>query len=402
MTLFYVLWALLLCLYAVGGTILAACLKRAVPALLAFAVFASSFFLYEMAFDLYLNWETGGAASISRAFGALPRPLWALSLLVLTLAAALLMLRSVRYGKSRITPAAIKTCVDGMPCGVCYWRDSGRVIFSNHCMDRLCIDLTGQPLLNGSSFRRALPKRVVTSGGRAWRFSLRELSLDGEPLHEMIASDITEEYAKTQALQKDTVELARINRELQSYRAGMEESIRRREILQAKVNIHDEMNRLLLSIMTADSGNKAELDAIFSLWKRNALLLCMEADADRLAADKIGQFAKQMNVRLVWRDALPAALTAAQRELFASAAREAVVNAAKHAGAAELTVSFAQTDTEIRCVFENGGSVPSEKVRFTGGLANLSLLAKEQGAVLSAETGETFRLTLRFAKKEQK
>ena len=45
-----------------------------------------------------------------------------------------------------------------------------------------------------------------------------------------------------------------------------------------------------------------------------------------------------------------------------------------------------------------GKPVPEGAVRFTGGLSNLALLAKRQGASVSARTGGRFTLSLRFPK----
>ena len=87
-----------------------------------------------------------------------------------------------------------------------------------------------------------------------------------------------------------------------------------------------------------------------------------------------------------------------QQELFFTAAKEAVTNAVKHAGAKTLEIFFAENLDCIDCIFENDGSVPKGEIRFTGGLANLLVLAGEQNATVSAEIGEMFRLSLHFPK----
>ena len=268
-------------------------------------------------------------------------------------------------------------------------------------MNRLCLALTGSPLLNGNQFRDAAADRILPIDGKVWRFSCRELAFDGEPLWELIASDITPEYAKTQALERDKAELSQLNRDLQAHYLSIDEVIRRQEILQARVNIHNEMNRLMLSTTAADGKDAAALDRIFSLWERNALLLCFEAEepADRNAADSLDRLASALGVRLVRQGALPQTLTQ-QRGLFWSAAQEAMANAVKHAGAKTLTVSVEETDAALLCRFTNDGAVPSVPPRFTGGLANLALLAERQGAEVSAQIGGQFTLTLRFPKNQ--
>ena len=397
----FALWGLLLCLVAIGCAALSAVRKRTRLTLLALGLLAPGYFLWQVIFDLRLFGASEGAAGVSLTLGGLPWLGWLAAFALLSLAAALLLGYNVRYDRTNITPGTVKLYLDRLPCGVCCWRESGRVLFSNVCMNRLCLALTGSPLLNGNDLYSAAADKILTADGRVWRFSCREFSFDGEPLHEMIASDITSEYAKTQALERDKAELSQLNRELREYYLSIDEVIRRQELLQARVNIHDEMNRLMLSATAADSGDTAALDRVFPLWEQNALLLCMEAEeaTDAKAADSLEKLAGALGIRLVKEGSVPQSLTAPQRGLFYSAAQEAMANAVKHAGAKTLTVSFDETGTALCCRFVNDGAMPPAPVRFTGGLANLSLLAAKQGATVSAEAGTQFALCLRFPKK---
>ena len=122
----------------------------------------------------------------------------------------------------------------------------------------------------------------------------------------------------------------------------------------------------------------------------------MEADksAGTKAADDIEALADALKLRLVWKNDIPDTLNGEQRGLFFSAAQEAVANAAKHAGAKQIEISFTETDREIRCAFTNDGKIPTGEIKFTGGLYNLSVLAEKQGATLSSDAGEKFTLYL--------
>lgn len=189
---------------------------------------------------------------------------------------------------------------------------------------------------------------------------------------------------------------------LKAYSLKIDDVVHRQEVLQAKVNIHDEMNHLMLSTVAADEKDEEAMDRFFTRWQKNALLLCMEAEKknDNNALDALYGFARLLGISLRINGTIPESLPESQRDLFHAAAQEAIVNAVKHAEAKSLTVSFERSEDGIRCVFENRGNVRAGDVRFTGGLANLLMLAKEQNAVLSAEAGETFRLSLFFLKSE--
>ena len=58
--------------------------------------------------------------------------------------------------------------------------------------------------------------------------------------------------------------------------------VRKQEILDAKVYIHDEMNRLMLvtTAMTETVTLKEEFESVLTLWRNNAVLLGNEAEKD--------------------------------------------------------------------------------------------------------------------------
>ena len=395
------LWAFALCLLCVFSTVFSVVQKRYRFAVLSLPPFLCAYFLWQVIFDLHLSGKTVKAVEVSRKAGDLPWLFFELSLTVITLASFFILISVIRYGKRSVTPTAVKHCLDKMPCGVCVWQDGGRVLFSNICMNRLCVAVTGDPLLSGDQFYKAVSGGIVTAEKKRWRFTCRDVILDGERLHEMIASDITAEYAKTQMLQRDKAELSRLNSELKAYTSSIDDTVRRQEILQAKVDIHDEMNRLML-LTAAEGENSASPDDIFSLWEQNALLLCMQAGdtADIKSASRIEKLAESLKIRLVWQGNLPAELTDKQKSLFFSAAQEAIANAAKHARAERMNITFTKTDSCIFCEFVNDGEIPEGEVRFAGGLHNLLVLAKKQGVLISADSKEKFTLTVRFPKNQ--
>ncbi len=394
----FALWALVLGLAYIVSAVLALVNKRYRFTAASLVLFTPVYFLWQVIFDFSLFGKTEAASGSTSALCEMPLPFWLLAFVLLTVPGVLLLIYNVRYDKNFITPGSIKLFLDGLPCGICCWRENGRVLFSNVSMNILCAALTGNPLLNGNRFREAVKGDILTVDGQVWRFSCRDIVLDGEKLIEMVASDITAEYAKTEALEKDKADLALLNRKLKEYYLSMDDAVRRQEILQAKVNIHDEMNRLMLSTMAAGTADTAELDRIFTLWEQNALILCMEADGE--GGDSLEELAAALKLELCRQDDIPEALSEKQRGLFFSAAKEAMVNAVKHAGAKTLAIGFEETEDRIFCRFTNDGAVPVNAVHFSGGLKNLALIAKKQGATVSAESDKSFTLTLCFPKNQ--
>ena len=392
---FFALTALLICLINIGSIILAAVKKHLGFSAAALILFAPSYFLWQVIFDFSLFGSSDKTTAVSRTLCALPWAFWLLAFILITLATILLFLRNVKYDKTYITPGTIKIYLDKIPCGICCWRDNGRVLFSNEWMNKLCEAVCGEQLLDGNTFFDSVNGGILNSDGRVWRFVRRDIEIDGEHLYELIASDISREYEKTKKLEEDKEALARLNEELREYYLSIDESVKLQEILQAKINIHDEMNRLMLSTAAASKEGGETLDEYFSLWEQNALLLCMDAEEKtNRQQGAIDSLAKALGINLLMDDELLNKMSEKQKELFYSTAREALANAAKHAGAEQMQISFEQTKKELIIRFANNGKMPQKDVQFVGGLANVSALAEKQGAFIRTETGDKFVLVL--------
>jgi len=393
-------WSLLICLAGAAGMLLAFSIRRRRYGALAFVPFAAAYILWQIQLTGLSHAGIEQAQALALFLGD---AFWRCRYLVLTgltALAAVPFLLCRNYTKRQITPLTVKRCADEMRCGICYYRENGHIIFANSCMDSLYTALTGKRLMDGRTFPAAAPEGSITADGRVWNVSVRDITLEGESIREIIVTDVTEIHAKKEALREENEKLSALGQELKSYGLLIDDTVRRQEILQAKRSIHNEMNRLMLSILTTDLAEEEELNRLFSLWEKNVLLFCMEAEekSDEKAAKQLEELAEALGLQLIWKSRMPAGFDPKQSELFYAAAQEAVINAVKHGGAESLTISFRESREESCCVFENDGNTPEGAVRFTGGLANLSLLAGLQKAAVSAEAGEGFRLILHFQK----
>ena len=397
---FFALWGLLLCLVNISCGLLAMVNKRWHFTIFSILLFAPSYFMWQVAFDLSLLSKTGDITSVTQAVCGIDWIWWLVIFVGLTAGSVILLVYNIRYDNSHITPSAIKLYLDKIPCGVCCYTDNGRVLFSNICMNNLCLAITKAPLQNGNVFKEAVQEGIIIAEDKVWRFTCRDIGSRAETLHEIVASDITTEYAETQALEKDKTELSKLNMELRDYYLSIDETVRRQEILQAKVNIHDEMNKLMLSTMAVENDNPSELDNIFSLWEQNALLLCMEAEktSETKEGTSLDNLAKALKINLIWEGSVPEELSKEQRELFYSAAQEAIVNAVKHAEAKTMKISFIKEKDSIWCNFTNDGKIENKEISFSGGLGNLARLSEQQNAELSVNVEKEFVLSLCFKK----
>ena len=129
-------------------------------------------------------------------------------------------------------------------------------------------------------------------------------------------------------------------------------------------------------------------------------------EAEKTSETKEGvnldNLAKALKIKLVWEGSVPEVLSKEQKELFYSAAQEAMVNAVKHAEAKTMRISFKKENDCIYCRFINDGKIENKEISFSGGLGNLARLSEQQNASLSVNVDNEFVLSLCFKKIENK
>ena len=395
-------WALLNCLAAIADAVLLFLQRRR----LLFAASALCFFV-----SYYLmhvcragtEWRLHGTISpAAMAVLHFPAVLFFAVLLILSLLCALLFRNSVQWRKTHITAASIKESIDGLPAGVCFYLEDGRCIFSNHRMNDICLMLTGLTLQNGARLYLHVCESPVhvLSDGTAVSFRHRLLSFDGAPLHELIADDITELNEKNERLRAENARARRLAADMRAYSETISDTVRRQETLQAKISIHDEMNRLILATGRAvESGDAQERAGILRLWQSQALLLCKEADTRRKSStvSDLNTLASVLGLRLIWNGG-PETQDPAVLSLFLSAAREAMTNAVKHARATALTIEISEDEMALCAAFTNDGEPPAQEINESGGLASLRQRLERAGGAMRIETQPRFSLHITIPK----
>ena len=395
----FALFTLIVCLLNIFSTVLSISKKRYIFSIFSIFLLVLTYFMWQVIFDLTLSEKNGTMTLITQKLVSVGWIFWFIAIIILTFLSVLLFFDNVNYEKNFITPGAIKMFLDNIPCGICCYKDNGKILFSNICINNLCVALTDMPLLNGNQFYESLKDSIMCVDGKMWQFAHYNIVWGREHLEQIIASDITTEYAKTEALKKDKTELSRLNSELQEYTLRIDDIVHHQEILKAKVNIHDEMNKLMLSTMVADYNDVSALDDIFKLWQKNALLLFLETDEEKKKTlDNIKDLAKALKINFSVQT-IPDFFDENQKCLLYSTAQEALANAAKHAKAKQMTVTFSVLNDEIWCNFTNDGIMPSKEIAFSGGLKNLVHFAKEQNAKIDVKVDNLFTLSLIFPTK---
>ncbi len=399
-------WAILVCFGAVADAMLLWRQKRYWQCVLSAFCFVLGYFMFHVCREGTQLRLKGHASELSLFFLRQPFALF-VCLTVFMSAACVLAYMSVRkWEKTHITSASIKESVDSLPVGICYYLDEGRCVLVNHRMSEICYCLTGRDLLNGVEFQDFLKGKSIfsVSDGTAVSFRHRIVKDRGEVLHELIADDITERYQKTEELRSDNEKVRTVAAGMKAYGETIAETVHRQEILQAKMNIHDEMNRMLLVTKRSveDKSDEAERQAIINMWKLQTTLLCRESDNTKSSnvISDLNTLASAIGVRILW-DGEPKTESVQVLTMFLAAARESLTNAAKHAKAQTMTVRVEESRDILRAEFENDGRKPDKPVTETGGLKTLRERIERTGGRMETDITDGFTLTIEIPKEEK-
>lgn len=399
---FICFWAIVLIAGFLISAILSVEQKRYAMVLVDTAAAFLLYFLMEICRGISVGKLGGPSYPLAEAAGTAPFGLYPLLLALLSLLCVFRLKSCLGYARAHITPMAVKEAVDQNPAGICCYRKNGQVILANHRMQELAFAITGRWLLNGCEFYEALGHRhlIELPDKSVIRFSHRLFLLASEPCYELLAEDITELYRRSEALQKETQRLAAQNRIMKEYSKTIDETVRRQEVLNTKIRIHDEMNRLLLATeKSIRSGNPAEQESVQKTWQKNILLLCMEGDSQvkNNALADLDALAAVIGIRLVY-DRVPQTKNAEALLLFSQAAEEAMTNAVKHAGASSLHINVLEEADRLTVTFTNDGSGPVGPVMEGGGLTALRRRLEKAGGTMGIDSSAGFALTLTIPK----
>ena len=398
-------WSLLLCFAALAVSMLLIKQKRRLPLAGAAALFAAAYVMMHLYQELARGRASGETIGAALRFGESPAALQIALLLILSVLAGLLYRNILSWRASHISLDSIRESIDGLPAGVCYYRDGGRCVLVNHRMNDIGRMLTGESVRNGEELYALVSRRDVwTPGdGSSVAFRHRVFEYEGEPLHELIADDITELDERRRQLRRDVERARKLSESMKAYGRTIDERVRRSEILAAKISIHDGMNRMLLATKRAlDPGtDEASKRDVLTMWENRMKLLRSGEDGEGPAGsvvEDLETLAKVYGLGIDWRGR-PDTKDEAALSLFLLACREALANAAKHAGAGTLTVDIQEGPGALRARFTNDGAPPAPDSAEAGGLLNLRKRLEEAGGSMTTEFAPRFALDMTIPRK---
>ena len=313
------------------------------------------------------------------------------------------------------TAQSIRETIDNLPGGICLSMPNGRPILTNLRMNDLIFRLTGHTIMNAQTTWDELGRidsangctkldelrleledaNEITADGsilfqfpneQVWKFCREELT-DQKPVYiQLDASDISDLYRYSRELYETNQRLAEQYRRQRNLLANIVEINHEKEILRAKMRIHDDLGQSLLFTkqQLLDDTLSENLAELTGTWDNTIRSLSEFTEADvnddispeaelRRAADMIG-------CRLNFSGDKPVGRRPVL--LFYATVRAALTNAVRHANADQLNIAVTQTDSGYHVVISDNGTVQALPVTEGNGLANLRKRLEEEGATL--------------------
>lgn len=313
--------------------------------------------------------------------------------------------------KKKPSAKMIKKAIDSYPGGICFSALDGRVILVNKKMNKLVLELTGHTILNAKVTweeledfanngkaeklpQSWLPKDTDNESPRQqlffrfsdssiWRFELRFLDSNTVQIE---AAEITKLYRLSEELYENTIRLQEMQKRQKSLLDSIVEVNLNKEILAAKMHIHDELGHCLLTTTKAitEDSLAENADVLRKSWNSTihdfSNIPTVWTVPDSTLQSELLQVAELIGCKVIFLGEQPKSRKALQ--LLYAAVREALTNAVRHADATELTVKIKQDKQRYHIEISDNGSVSVSSITEGNGLSALRQRLEQEGASL--------------------
>ncbi len=333
-----------------------------------------------------------------------------LAVVVMTAILLFLEWRLVVYKRIHVGEMSVKTVADVLPAGLCCYDKDGRIYMLNEKMMDISMQISGEIPTDGVLFWDEIinSTRNVDYGpldvpvlrlddGKVCQFHKRQILAGNREMEEITAADVTNLYAAGEQLKQQNEKQEEINRRLRQYGLNQAEVIRTREILGAKMAMHDEVGQVLLATRYAvDHPGEIDTGGILQMWEHLTAVLLREAQVDEDAASDVFEnlidVAKSIGIKIEIEGEIPK--TEPAYTLTARGLHTCITNVRKHTDGDRIFLSIKKENGQVTVCFTNNGKPPADTIQETGGLLSLRELVESAGGKMEIESRPFFRLKL--------
>lgn len=341
----------------------------------------------------------------------LPTPTWAVYLSngLFSLLGIAGLIGYLSLDKNRLSARSPREAMDAFDVGICFYSKDGLPCLVNLKMNELSEKLTGFILSDAKAFYERLQNGDVLQENQAIRLGKEPIYLcdDGEAYaflcfdvegdkrgrKELLAHKVTKLYQLSQELKKQTEEREEWNRRLREYGFQVENYIREKEILSAKMRVHDGFGKWILMTerKLLSPLSREEQLALIAQWEKGlALIKTGQEEEEGDSLDEAESISKDLGVELLFHGDKPK--NPDQRKLLFLALVTCLNNAVAHAHATRLEVHI--TSSPFAFSIQNNGDVPQKTIVEGGGLTALRKNVEKEGGKMEITSQPSFRLTI--------
>jgi len=344
----------------------------------------------------------------------LPFIAFAILALVLLSVDIFLLIYTTKWRNKNLSLYSIKESLDTLPPGIVFYDEQGLVSLINKEMNVMSLLITGKTLLNGKTFWNSIMSNIIVEGakilktgeepiielenGKIISFKRNMHNIKTKKIYEIIATDITSTYTLTKELEIKLNELEQVNKRLVSYGENISKLTREKEVLMAKIRIHDDMGKVLLTTKHKLSENMLleEKEELFNFWK-------LEIDALK-SNDKrekknnlqvIKDAATMVGVKIEYFGDKPKSNTIIEK-ILVNAMHECLTNTVMHANGKRMKVIVENSNGLWTIKITNDGKKPQNKIVEGGGLTNLRYLVEQEFGKMVINSDPYFELIVKI------
>ncbi len=309
-------------------------------------------------------------------------------------------------GEYIISQNAIKEGFDKMGDGVCFFGEGGTPYLVNESLNRLSEITFNSQITNVNEFYNNILKGNenvtvlrksplnVKICDHVYNFTINTHVIEGEKILELDVYDVNEQYLLNLNLKEKKARADLLNKKLKRFDKDVERLVSQEEVLNARVRVHDDVGRVLLSIRSyfALDDDKKDRKKIVPFFKYVVSILLRKGDwiSD---INSIYVESDRLKVKLHLNGDFPNDETI--KDIFKTAILECLNNGVKHSNCKNLYCDI----TDLKIVISNDGFIDSSKVIEKGGLKNLRTLVENNGGVMKIECDRVFKLIIDFGGK---
>ncbi len=372
-----------------------------------FAVTLANLTLFYFLLDCIFHYEEPEKPrtwpSAVNAFGKLPLSCLIAAEVLTTTYLVFAFCRLSQYRREHLTPLSVKKAIDLLPAGVAFATEEGSVVFANLTMNKLSRALTGRvltdttPILTlGENEGSDIFRLAVPNSSSVWQFSSDSVDKDGSLYRRLIATDISAQAAVNKVLQEKHDKLTELNRRLDIYNRNAERIIISQELLNARMQVHNETGHILLACRHyMDHPSAVEEEGLLMALKLTNAHLLNEYESDDTERDALSEaieMASSIGVKVRLTGMIPE--RGDPRAILAAAVSECATNVRKHADGDTLTVTTSETDGLVSMTLIGNGNSVTKPVTESGGLASLRRLTEQAGGTMEITAASDFTLTI--------